>query len=88
MARKTADKQAWRATADGDRKYRAERAIAQRKANESGRDFGLEFNDLFREVISFALPQRQNRYGHELRCEVVMCEDLSKCQVGHGPGGR
>ena len=25
-------------------------------------------------------------YGHEATCEVVSCEDLDRCQVGHGPG--
>jgi hypothetical protein len=33
------------------------------------------------------LPQRKNRYGFELRCEVVECENLDRCQPGHGPMG-
>ena len=34
------------------------------------------------------LPAVQNRYGHELRVEVVHPMDLSKTWRGHGPGGR
>jgi hypothetical protein len=65
--------------------YKEARAQAQAKANSLGFDFGLEFNSIFRTYNVFMLPQKRNRTGHELRCEVVSCEDLSKCQKGHGP---
>ncbi len=76
---------AWRNTAEGHEKYRAARAAAQTRANELGFDHGLRANDLFREWSSFMLPQKQNRYGHETTCEVVMCENLAVCKPGHGP---
>jgi len=76
---------AWRNTAEGDTKYRAARAKAQQSANETGYDYGLEANDVFREFSVFMLPQKQNRCGHELRCEVVSSERLERCQPGHGP---
>lgn len=63
--------------------YKEVRAEAQAKANATGFDFGIE-KDAFG-FHSLMLPQKQNRYGHELRCEVVTCEDLSKVQKGHGP---
>lgn len=79
------DPTAWRSTPDGVSKYRAARAEAQAKANADGFDRGLEANDLFKSWNVFMLPGKSNRYGHEVRCEVVSCEDLSKCQAGHGP---
>jgi len=83
--RRGKDPTAWRNTPEGHAKYQAARAIAQRKANETGFDYGLEANDLFKTFDSFMLPGKQYRQGHELRAEVVMCEDLNKCQPGHGP---
>ena len=83
MAKKT--KTDWTATADGDRKYRERRAEAQARANETGFDHLLERNDVFRDYMVSMLPRRENRYGHELCGEVVMCENLAKCQPGHGP---
>jgi hypothetical protein len=77
---------AWRDTPEADAKYRNARAEAQTKANETGIDYGLEANDFFQTFRVFMLPKKQNRRGFELRCEVVMCENLSKCQPGHGPG--
>lgn len=74
----------WTMTPEGDEKYRAARREAQDAANRDGFDRGLERNDLFKSFHVFMLPRRENRYGHELRCEVVSCEDLTKCQVGHG----
>lgn len=63
--------------------YLVVRAEAQRKADAYGFDYGIDRNAFgFR---CFMLPQRKNRYGHELNCEVVSCSDLSKCQHGHGP---
>jgi len=76
---------AWRETPEGDAKYRTARAEAQRLADADGYDRGIEANDLMKEWRVFMLPQKRNRYGHELRCEVVSCTDLSKCKPGHGP---
>ncbi len=70
---------------DKDAKYTAARAEAQLAANEAARatpdyakkggcDFGLEYNKLFKTFSFRRLPLPQNRYGHELRCEVVMPE--------------
>lgn len=79
-----ADPTAWRSSAVGIERYRAARTEAQAKANEIGADFGLEFNDLFKEVRTWRLPARKYRAGHELRCEVVSCESLERAQSGHG----
>lgn len=75
----------WASTALGQAAYREARARAQELANSLGFDHGLERNDLFKSWHVFMLPQHSNRYGHETRCEVVMCENLEKCQPGHGP---
>lgn len=75
----------WRDTPEGNRKYAAARAEAQRKANETSFDHGLEANDVFKDFRVFMLPAAENRRGFELQCEVVRCEDLAKCQKGHGP---
>lgn len=83
MARKQATM--WRDTPAGCTAYIAARAEAQRKANETGYDQGIEVNELFKHWRSWTLPQRRNRSGHEFTCEVVMCEDIARCQPGHGP---
>lgn len=70
-----------------DNSYAAVRVEAQRQANELGFDFGIERNKLFGTYRSFMLPARQNRYGHELQCEVVQCENPDKCKPGHGAVG-
>jgi hypothetical protein len=57
-----------------ERNYSETRAAAQAYANKYGRDVGLERNDLFKTYALFLLPSPQNRYGHELRCEVVRSE--------------
>lgn len=57
---------------------------AQARADETGFDYGVAKNAFG--FSCFMLPQKQNRYGHELRCEVVSCTILAKCQPGHGPG--
>jgi hypothetical protein len=75
----------WTETPAGREKYTTARADAQKQANALGYDFGLERNDLFKTFHAFMLPRRENRYGHELRCEVVSCENLDRCQPGHGP---
>lgn len=67
-----------------DTSYVAVRADAQRKANEMGHDFGIERNSLYGGYRSFMLPRRENRTGHELRCEVVQPESMAKTQPGHG----
>lgn len=79
---------AWANTPEGTAGYRTARAEAQRAANADGCDRGVERNDLFKTFRTFMLPRREYRNGHELRCEVVSCEDLSKCQPGHGPSTR
>jgi hypothetical protein len=76
----------WTTTEAGRAKYQAARAEAQAKANELGFDYGLERNDVFKTFSVFMLPRRENRYGFELRCEVVSCEVPGKTQAGHGPG--
>lgn len=68
-----------------DAGYPAARQAAQVAANSDGFDRGLEYNALFGQWSHKMLPGRQYRAGHELQCEVVMCEDLSKCQLNHGP---
>lgn len=65
--------------------YKAVKTEAQAQADSTGRDFGIEWNSVFNYYRSFSLPQKKNRYGFELRCEVVYCTDLSKCAEGHGP---
>ena len=75
----------WQETEPGRLRYAAAKLRAQRHANETGFDFGVEANDFERDYRVFMLPRRENRYGFELRCEVVSCSDLSKCQEGHGP---
>jgi len=84
MARRS-PKVPWSQTQEGVTAYEIARANAQRLANESGFDIGLEANDLFREWRTMALPRRENRRGFELQCEVVSCESLDRCQPGHGP---
>jgi len=66
--------------------YQEARTAAQAKANELGYDFGIEKNRYYQGGFSppFMLPRRENRTGHELRCEVVSCEIDARMQVGHG----
>lgn len=66
------------------KEYKDAREIAQKKANDSGMDFGLEFNSIFKTYNSFMLPRKENRTGHELRCEVVSPENIDKTEKGHG----
>lgn len=54
--------------------YTACRADAQTEANRSGADQGLEYNPLFKFYRFWRLPKPENRFGHELRCEVVRSE--------------
>lgn len=87
MKRTKKDPTAWRNTPAGHAKWQAARTEAQLKANATGFDYGLEANDLFKSFSVFMLPRRENRYGLELRCEVVSCEFLDRCQPWHGPRG-
>jgi len=75
----------WTSTPAGHTKYVERRAEAQRRANETGMDHGLERNDLFKDFQISMLPAKKYRAGHELSVEVVHPEDLSKVQPGHGP---
>jgi hypothetical protein len=80
-----ADPSAWRDSPNGTAAYQAARSTAQRQANADGFDRGIEANNLFKIFTICMLPARENRQGFELRCEVVSCETLEKCQKGHGP---
>lgn len=75
----------WSTTPAAHAAYVTARAEAQARANATGFDHGLSLNSLFKSYEIRMLPQRQNRYGSELMCEVVMCERLEACQPGHGP---
>ena len=64
------------------RDYDTVRRTAQSIANELGMDVGVERDEFgFRH---FLLPRRENRYGHETRCEVVVSERIEGVQLGHG----
>jgi len=65
--------------------YAQARSEAQAAADRTGFDYGIEHNALFKDYRVFMLPQKTNRRGHELRCEVVSCSDLAGCRPGHGP---
>ena len=65
--------------------YAAAKADAQARADATGFDHSLEWQGGFGGWAVGMLPARKNRRGFELRCEVVMCTYLSKCQPGHGP---
>lgn len=78
----------WRDTIEAQQNYRGTRELAQKLANETGFDYGVEGNDVFKLYRYFILPQRENRRGHELQCEVVSCETLENCRPGHGPHSR
>lgn len=79
------DPTAWRNTPAGIANYNAARAVAQARADETGYDYGIEPNDVFKEYSVRVLPARGWRSGYELRCEIVMCSYMSKCKPGHGP---
>jgi len=88
MSRRAAkDPTAWRRTANGRAEYQGARARAQENANASGLDYGIEAFDYTEWFHVFMLPRRENRQGHELRCEFVSCETLDRCAPGHGPAG-
>ena len=64
--------------------YDEAKAKAQKRADDLGMDQGVEKNELFGDYTTFGLPQKQHRYGHELRCEVVSCSTWDKILPGHG----
>lgn len=78
------DEKAWRRTPKGDAEYRRVVAEARELANRDGYDRGVEANDLFQTFRHFMLPQKRHRTGHELRCEVVCADDVSRSKPGHG----
>jgi hypothetical protein len=68
-----------------DKDYKKVREAAQKMANETGHDYGVSYNALFKTYTVQLLPARRNRYGRDLTCEVVSCADLDRCKPGHGP---
>lgn len=86
--RQPRDDQAWRRSPRGTAAYEVAKAAARKQANETGRDYGIEANDLFHTWNVFLLPTKKHRTGHELRAEVVSCDFIDRCQPGYGPLGR
>lgn len=78
----------WKKTPEGDAKYRKAREEAQRLADTSGQDYGIEANDYAKKYFVKPLPPIQYRFGHELRIEVVSPMDPAKCKPGHGQMAR
>jgi len=66
--------------------YTAAAAYAQKQADETGFDFGVEdlSGPLGKSFSVFMLPGKQYRSGHELRCEVRSCTNPDKMRKGHG----
>ena len=64
--------------------YAAAKATAQKLADTLGFDYGVEKNAFGWSF--FMLPRAENRYGHELRCEVV--HSTGAAQPGHGPNAK
>ena len=54
-----------------DKDYEKVYRYARDLATKTGRDVGIEKNRLFGTFNTIMLPNPENRYGHELRCEVV-----------------
>jgi len=75
----------WRETPKAQAEYTRLRAEAQAACNTDGYDRGIEANDLFKSFNTFILPPKKRRSGHELRCEVVMCDHSDRCKPGYGP---
>lgn len=67
-----------------EKDYSKARERAQKVANATGMDVGLERNPLFGTWSHRILPRRENRYGHESRVEVVSPENIETTQPGHG----
>ncbi len=84
MSPKRKAKNQWQDTPAAHAKYRAVRDEAQKRANETGFDYGIEANDIFHTYSCFLLPDKSHRFGHELKCEVVSSEK-GNIQPGYGP---
>lgn len=59
--------------------WRESHSFAQAAANQLGRDMGIERMCEYGHTVfnTRILPMPKNRYGHELRCEIVEPEVLS-----------
>jgi len=62
--------------------YQQAKDEAQRLSDMTGFDVGVE-PDAFGYHYHL-LPQKRERFGHELTCEVVSCTVLAKTRPGHG----
>ena len=63
--------------------YEQAKKRAKEQANELGFDYGV--SKTYDGYTCFMLPAKLHRSGHELRCEVVSCDDIKKIRQGHGP---
>lgn len=72
----------WHETTAAHAAYVALRKEAQAAANADGIDRGIERTAL-QTFRYFMLPWKEHRAGHELTCEVVQCEDLTKRAKGY-----
>lgn len=61
----------WRKTPAGRASYNAAKDEARTLATASGKDVGLEPNDVMRTWHVWILPPAAIRTGHELWCEVI-----------------
>lgn len=66
--------------------YNEMKNYAQQRADETGYDFGIQ--KLGQEYSVFMLPEKKYRFGRDLKCEVVMCTKLERCEKGHGPNAK
>ena len=57
------------------RDYASARRAGQVVANRLNSDVGLELNPLFKVYAMRLLPLARNRYGVDLRCEVIRAGD-------------
>jgi hypothetical protein len=67
------------------RDYAAVRALAQKHANETGCDYGLE--KIGGHYRIFMLPQRRFRFGHERGLRSSHVRDAGEVQAGPRPDG-
>ena len=61
--------------------YKCARSYAQKQADKIGWDYGIEWNTIYKYWHTFPLPRRENRYGHEVKCEVIYSNNPKE---GHG----
>jgi len=66
--------------------WKEARDHAQDEANRWGKDYGLEFNPIYKRYFVYGLPGVGSRFGHELTCEIVYRENVKTRKPGHGPG--